>query len=100
LALAVALMTDPEILALDEPTSGLDPASARRVAELLARRAEETGLRTITVTHHREHAGWLGETAVVLQEGRVSDLGTTAEVLGRADAALWAAAEEAGGSPQ
>ena len=37
LALAVALGADPEILALDEPTSALDPASARRIADVLAR---------------------------------------------------------------
>jgi energy-coupling factor transporter ATP-binding protein EcfA2 len=90
LALAVALGAGPEILVLDEPTAGLDPASARRVADLLARLAAERGLRTIVVTHHREHATWLGETALVLDVGRVTDSGPTAEVLARHDEALWA----------
>lgn len=90
LALAVALQANPEILALDEPTAGLDPASARGIADLLARRFEESGLRTIVVTHHREHAAWLGETAVVLGAGRVVDQGPTAEVLARSDAAVFA----------
>jgi ABC-type methionine transport system ATPase subunit len=90
LAIAVALRAEPEILALDEPTAALDPASARRVAEVLARRFETQGLRTIVVTHHREHAAWLGETAIVLDAGRVIDQGPTAEVLARADAAVWA----------
>jgi putative ABC transport system ATP-binding protein len=88
LALAVALAAGPEILALDEPTSALDPASARRVAELLARRTSG-GLRTIAVTHHREHAAWLGDTAVVLDAGRVIDQGPVADVLERVDAGLW-----------
>lgn len=91
LALAVALAADPEILALDEPTAALDPSMARRVADLLARRAASEGLRTITVTHHREHAAWLGSTAAVLDRGRIGDLGPVAEVLARADAANWEA---------
>jgi putative ABC transport system ATP-binding protein len=90
LVLAMALAAEPEILALDEPTAGLDPPLARRVADLLARRAATTGLRTITVTHHREHAAWMGETAVVLDGGRIADLGPTAEVLARSDALVWA----------
>ncbi len=94
LALAVALAAGPEVLALDEPTSALDPASARRVADLLARLAGEIGLRTIAVTHHREHATWLGETAVVLDAGLVVDQGPTAEVLARTDAAWTSPAPE------
>ena len=89
LALAVALGIEPEILALDEPTSALDPAAARKVIDCLDRRAREHGLRTIVVSHHRGHAPRLGETAVVLEGGRVADQGPTAEVLARADAAVW-----------
>lgn len=89
LALAVALGVEPEILALDEPTAALDPAAARRVADVLARRSRQSGLRTIAVTHHREHAAWLGETAVILDGGRVAEVGPTAEVLARVDAGLW-----------
>jgi putative ABC transport system ATP-binding protein len=93
LALAVALQTDPAILALDEPTSALDPASARRVIELLRARSERDGLTTIAVTHSREHAAWLGDRAVVLDAGRVVDQGAIADVLGRADGASWAGGE-------
>jgi ABC-type methionine transport system ATPase subunit len=92
LALAVALGTDPEVLVLDEPTAALDPASARRVAECLDRRAA-AGLRTIAVCHDREHAAWLGETAVVLDAGRVVDRGPIRDVLARCDAAVWAGEE-------
>jgi putative ABC transport system ATP-binding protein len=89
LALAMALAADPEVLALDEPTAALDPSSARQLIDLLANRAIQTGLRTIAVCHQREHAAWLGDVAVVLTEGRVTDLGPTAEVLARTDAHLW-----------
>jgi putative ABC transport system ATP-binding protein len=96
LALAVALQADPEILALDEPTSGLDPASARRVAELLARRCAADGLRTIVVTHHREHAAWLGDEAVVIEAGRMVDQGPTAELLARVDHSIWEGSQPEG----
>ncbi len=89
LALAVALGAAPEILALDEPTSALDPASARRLADRLEARAATTGLRPIAVCHHREHAGWLGDRAIVLDAGRVIDEGPVAEVLSRCDASFW-----------
>ncbi|MDB5353231.1 MAG: transporter ATP-binding protein [Planctomycetota bacterium] len=92
LALAVALGADPEILALDEPTSALDPGSARRIADILSERVETTGLRTIAVTHHRGHAPMLGETAVVLDRGRVVDQGPIGELLARVDSRFWESA--------
>jgi putative ABC transport system ATP-binding protein len=90
LALAVALQTNPAILALDEPTSALDPTSARRVAELLRRRSERDGLTTIVVTHNRDQTPWLGDRTVALDAGRVVDNGLTLDVLARADASFWA----------
>ncbi|MEO6810869.1 MAG: ATP-binding cassette domain-containing protein [Isosphaeraceae bacterium] len=90
LALAVALGAEPEILALDEPTSALDPAAARKLADVLNQRAARSGLRTITVTHHREHAPWFGDQGVVLDGGQVVEVGPVREVLARADAAAWA----------
>lgn len=89
LALAVALGIRPEILALDEPTSALDPASARRVADLLAERFEADGSRTISVCHHRGHAPMLGDWAVMMDGGLVVEVGPIAEVLGRADPEVW-----------
>lgn len=90
LALATALLAGPEVLALDEPTSALDPATAHRVAELLRQRSRRDGLRVVAVTHHREHAAWLGERVVMLDAGRVVDEGPTSEVLARAEATAWA----------
>jgi ABC-type methionine transport system ATPase subunit len=86
LAIARALAADPEILALDEPTSALDPLAARRVADLLERESESRGLRTIAICHQREHARWLGDTAVVMDAGRVVEVGPLAEVLAKYEA--------------
>ncbi len=86
LAIARALVIQPEILVLDEPTSALDPVSARRVAELLERECEALGLRTITICHQREHARWLGDRAVMMESGRVVDVGPIGEILARSEA--------------
>ena len=89
LALAVALGSNPEFLVLDEPTSALDPSSAQLIADLLTKKAESQGLRTIAVTHHRGHAAMLGDTAVIMDRGRVVEVGPIAEVLARTDANSW-----------
>ncbi len=92
LALATALGIGPEILALDEPTSALDPSSARRLAGVLWKRHQDQGLRTICVSHHRQHASWLGDQAIRMEAGFVVDVGPTDEVLARCpdDVAVWA----------
>lgn len=88
LALLTALQNAPEFLLLDEPTSGLDPVSARRIADLLEQLAQG-GLRPIAVTHHREHASWLGDQGIHLRDGQVVDAGPIEQVLQRADASGW-----------
>ncbi|QDV37216.1 ABC transporter ATP-binding protein [Tautonia plasticadhaerens] len=97
LAIAVALMTSPEILALDEPTAGLDPASTHRLVDALDRRARSDGLRTLVVSHDRRTAPALGEDAFVIEAGRVVDHGPTAEVLRRTDAEAWSVPDGSGG---
>lgn len=89
LAIATALLVEPELLLLDEPTAALDPASARQLADRLAERSRRDGLRTVIVSHQRDLAPRLGETVVVLQAGRVTEVGPTAAVLGRLDATVW-----------
>ena len=79
LALARALLHDPELLFLDEPTSGLDPVAARHVHELvgLLRRRERT---IVLCTHNLVEAQRLCDRVAVMQAGRVLALGTPAEL--------------------
>ncbi len=87
LAIAAALGLRPEILVLDEPTSALDPVSGRQVAELLERRSQTQGLRTIVVTHDRAQAARLGNWCIRVDSGAIADQGPIGDVLRRADRA-------------
>ncbi|HEX9109250.1 MAG TPA: ABC transporter ATP-binding protein, partial [Longimicrobiales bacterium] len=79
LALARALLHDPELLFLDEPTSALDPVASRQVherVEALRRRS-----RTIVLcTHNLVEAQRLCHRVAVLRQGRLLALGTPAEL--------------------
>jgi len=52
LALARALITDPQILILDEPTLGLDPPAAREIRQLLVKHAKEERKSVMVTTHN------------------------------------------------
>jgi molybdate transport system ATP-binding protein len=70
-ALARALLTQPEMLLLDEPLAGVDIALRDRVLGYLARIRDEFGVPTIYVTHHMEEVDALCEKIVLLDRGRV-----------------------------
>jgi ABC-2 type transport system ATP-binding protein len=81
LAMAAALLHEPEILFLDEPTSGTDVLGRRefwrRITELAQR-----GVTVIVTTHFMEEAEYC-DRIVILADGRVLAQGTPAEVRGR-----------------
>jgi ABC-2 type transport system ATP-binding protein len=66
-ALARALLHDPDVLLLDEPTSGLDPEVTRGVRELLARR-RTAGCAILLSTHNLSEAERLADRVAVLQK--------------------------------
>ena len=79
-ALALALLHDPEVLFLDEPTSGLDPAASRDVIDLIASLAREHGRTVLVCTHFLGDAGRLCRRMAVLDRGRLRAFGTPAEL--------------------
>jgi len=77
LALARALLHDPELLFLDEPTAGLDPVAARAVADRI-RGLRSEGRGVVLCTHDLAQAQALCDRVVVLEHGRVVAAGAPA----------------------
>jgi ATP-binding cassette subfamily B protein len=100
LALARALLVDPDVLLLDEATSNLDLATEARVA--LAMGIAAHGRTTLLIAHRLPTAARADRVAVI-DRGRLVELGTHAQLLRAGDvySALWDAYEhgEATGSP-
>jgi ABC-2 type transport system ATP-binding protein len=82
LAIAIALVGDPELLFLDEPTTGLDPQSRRQLWDIL--RALRAQGRTILITtHYMDEAERLCDRVAVVDHGRVIALGTPAQLIAK-----------------
>ena len=78
LAMAAALLHEPEILFLDEPTSGADPLARREFWRRITSLAEQ-GVTVIVTTHFMEEAEYC-DHVVILDHGRVLAHGTPAEI--------------------
>jgi ABC-2 type transport system ATP-binding protein len=85
LAIAAALLGDPEVLILDEPTNGLDPPGIRWVRELL--RSEAQRGRTVLVSSHLlSEVAQSVDDIVVISHGTLRAKGSLEEVLGSSGA--------------
>jgi ABC-2 type transport system ATP-binding protein len=82
LAVATALVGDPELLFLDEPTSGLDPQSRREIWDIV-RTHQHRGRTTLITTHYMDEAERLCDRVAIVDLGRVIALGTPAELIAR-----------------
>ena len=80
LALARALLHEPEALFLDEPTAALDPEAARRVTELVMEFSHQAGRTVFLCTHYLPEAQRLCDRVAVLNRGRLIAIGTLAEL--------------------
>jgi ABC-2 type transport system ATP-binding protein len=80
LALACALIGEPELLFLDEPTTGLDPQSRRQLWELIAG-FKAAGRTVILTTHYMEEAERLCDRVAIVDHGRVIALGAPRELI-------------------
>jgi ABC-2 type transport system ATP-binding protein len=78
LSIAMAMMSDPEILFLDEPTLGLDPAARKSVWNYIEKlKGEKTILLT---THYLEEADMLADHIAIIQKGDIIAQGTPKEL--------------------
>jgi ABC-2 type transport system ATP-binding protein len=80
LAVACALVADPDILFLDEPTTGLDPQSRRQLWDVIASYRARGGTVVLT-THYMDEAERLCDRVAVVDHGEVIALGTPKELI-------------------
>lgn len=85
LAVACALVGDPEVLFLDEPTTGLDPQSRLELWEQVTRFRAGGGTILLT-THYMDEAERLCDRVAVIDRGRMIALGTPSELIGALEA--------------
>ncbi|HWN91854.1 MAG: ABC transporter ATP-binding protein [Candidatus Rokuibacteriota bacterium] len=80
LALAKALLNDPEVLFLDEPTLGLDPDVSIRLRAQIAALRRERGTTIILTTHYMREAEELCDQIAFIKDGRILAQGTADEL--------------------
>lgn len=81
LSIAMALITDPEILFLDEPTIGLDVRARRELWETIKKLKGKTTI--ILTTHYLEEAEILSDRICIMNNGVVQVLGTAKEIIAK-----------------
>lgn len=82
LALAIALVNDPQVLFLDEPTAGLDPQSRRMLWDIVLRLREQ-GKTILLTTHFMDEAQLLCDRIAIMDNGQIIALDTAARLIGR-----------------
>ena len=75
LALARALIHEPQILFLDEPTAGLDPEAAQQVTKLIEQLSRQRGRTVFLATHNLDEAQRLCDRVAVINKGRLLAVG-------------------------
>jgi tungstate transport system ATP-binding protein len=79
-ALARALVTEPEVLFLDEPTANLDPVSGAKIEAILARLIESRKMTIVMATHDMAQGQRLANRIGVLMSGRLLQIGSPVEI--------------------
>jgi ABC-type multidrug transport system ATPase subunit len=83
LGLALALLSQPELLILDEPTNGLDPAGMHEI-RLLIRSLADQGMTVLLSSHLLHEMELICERVAIIQNGRLLAQGKIADLLGHA----------------
>nr|WP_263326495.1 sulfate ABC transporter ATP-binding protein [Neobacillus sp. Marseille-Q6967] len=80
IALARALAVEPEVLLLDEPFGALDAKVRQELRHWLREIHQKLNITTVFVTHDQEEALEMADTVVVMNQGRIEQIGTPEEV--------------------
>ncbi len=78
LSIAMALMSDPQVLFLDEPTLGLDPHARKSVWNYIEKLKKEKTI--LLTTHYLEEADSLADHIAIMDEGEIIEIGTSSEL--------------------
>jgi microcin C transport system ATP-binding protein len=81
LAMARALIVEPQVLVLDEPTSALDVTIQKQILALLQRFQRERGLSYLLITHDVEVVAAMAHEVIVMKAGQVIEHGPVQQVL-------------------
>jgi peptide/nickel transport system ATP-binding protein len=81
--IAIALISNPEVVIADEPTTALDVTIQAQILNLVQRLARERAMAMIWVTHDLSVVSGLCDQVAVMYAGRIVEMGRTAEVLTR-----------------
>lgn len=81
LAIARALIVEPQVLVLDEPTSALDVTIQKQVLKLLQRLQRERGLSYLLITHDVDVIRAMAHEVLVMKDGRIVESGSVDAVL-------------------
>ena len=79
LGIAIALVSDPEIVFLDEPTTGLDPHARRQIWEVL-KGLKGRGKTIFLTTHYMEEAEVLADTVAIISKGKIVAIDSPAKL--------------------
>ena len=84
-ALARAIVLDPELIMYDEPFAGLDPISLGTAAQLIRQLNDTLGITSIVVSHDLEETFRIADQVIILANGGIAAQGTPQEVMNSAD---------------
>jgi len=87
-AVARAIVMQPQVILYDEPTSELDPVTGATVAELISQVRHDTGATSFVVTHDRDLALGIADRIALLAHGELIFVGTPDEVRNTTDETL------------